>query len=229
MNRLLVSAAAVLMASTAVPAADLPMAAPAPILASPVSAYEWTGFYVGVYGGHGWGDSDFDFTDAGTSSETDIDGPFAGGQVGFNYRFGGGFVLGAEADLAWSGIDGSDACPNPDFSCEVDVDWIGSLRGRVGYAFSNVLLYATGGLGFADAEYDAVGPVAFSGFDETRVGWAAGGGIEIGFRRNWSVKGEYLCYDLGDADAGLGDLSNVSETEANLQFHTVKLGLNYRF
>ncbi len=222
-------AAAVAMASTAGFAADLPTLAPAPVMASPVRAYDWTGVYIGIHGGYGWGDRDFVFTDAGVASETDIDGPFGGGQAGFNDQFGGGFVLGAEADIAWSGIDGSDDCPNPAFSCEAEVDWVGSLRGRAGYAFSHVLLYATGGLGFADAEYDPVGPVAFPGFDETHIGWAAGAGAELGLWRNWSVKGEYLYCDLGDAEAGIGDLSALSSAETDLRLHTVRLGLNYRF
>ena len=221
--------AAGLMSGTA-SAADLSGADKPVFPASPVAAHDWTGLYVGVHGGYAWGEVGFDFVDvANSQSETDIDSGFLGVQAGYDHQFGGGFVLGAEADIAWSDVGGSDPCPNPVVSCEAEVDWLGSVRARAGFGLAQVLAYGTGGMAFAAAEFDTSGGLPVPGFDETFVGWTIGAGLEAALWRNWSAKLEYLFYDLGDETARVGDISGLSRTELDLEFHTIRLGVNYRF
>jgi outer membrane immunogenic protein len=230
MRRLIVAVGVALLASTAA-AADLPAYEPASVIAPGPAAYDWSGFYIGANGGYGWGDSTFTYRDVGTSSTTSFDGALFGGQIGYNFQVGGGFLVGLEGDFDWSGIDGSDACRNPAFDCKVDLNWLASARGRVGYAFDRFLVYGTGGVGFGDVDFDtspATTP-ALQGASDTMVGWVAGGGVEFGIGRHWSVKAEYDHFDLGDTNTRVGDLSNLSRTELDFQVDTVRAGVNYRF
>jgi outer membrane immunogenic protein len=199
--------------------------------AAPAAPYDWSGVYIGVHGGFGWGEAGFDFVDVPNSeSETDIDGGFLGIQGGYNHQFSGGFVLGAEGDLAWSEISGSDPCPNSVISCTADLDWFGSVRARAGFGFARILAYAAGGLAVGDAAFDTSGGgLAVPGFDETSFGWTIGGGLEAALWRNWSAKLDYQFYDLGDETADVGDISGLSRTELDLDFHILKFGVNYRF
>ena len=131
-----VAAVAALSASSAY-AADLPYSPPPSNSAiyAPAPVYNWTGFYVGASAGWGWGD-----TTASTSSAFNIgiDGGLAGGQIGYNYQLPNNFVLGVEGDLLWSGMSGSvSPCPTVTQS----LDWLGTIRGRVGYAMGDWMPY----------------------------------------------------------------------------------------
>jgi len=136
-----------LLAAFPVSAADLPRRnfAPPPVAAyTPVSAFSWTGFYVGVNGGYSW-------ASLGSIGNATFDRPSGftlGGTAGYNQQFGN-FVLGLEGDLNWSNIDSSRrqtitiaATPNAVVYAS-DVSWAGTLRVRAGYAVDRVLLYAT--------------------------------------------------------------------------------------
>lgn len=118
------------------------------------AADDWTGFYLGVHGGYGWGESEADWIGTGTQSglngfgfSVDVDGPVFGGQVGADYDLGG-LVVGVAADASWSGIDGTDCadtsnCPTPPpwplaFGT-YDVDWLATLRARLGYGTDSTL------------------------------------------------------------------------------------------
>ncbi|HSI40589.1 MAG TPA: outer membrane protein [Xanthobacteraceae bacterium] len=205
-----VVAASLLSAAPAF-AADIAQPAPypvqAPIVATPV--FDWTGFYLGANGGYGWGSGSAYADQLGIKQ----DGWFGGGQLGVNYQFGNNVVLGAEADIAAS-----------DFQDSVDgvsskLDYFGTVRGRLGYAFGNVLPYVTGGFAWGHNE------VSFDGLssDKTLTGWTAGAGLEYAVTNNWTVKAEYLYMDLGDAYYdSIG--ANVGVTE-NLG----KVGVNYKF
>ena len=121
-------------------AADLgrrPYAQPAPVYA-PV--YSWTGLYLGVNGGGGWGDSAW----SGVSNSISPSGGLIGGTVGYNWQFGQ-TVVGIETDLQWSDIKGSGACT---FGCETRNNWFGTVRGRLGYAWDRFMPYVTGGLAY---------------------------------------------------------------------------------
>src|ERR1700722_4667740 len=133
MKKLLVAAVGLLaLASPALAAgmATVYTKAPPP---PPVAIYNWTGFYIGVNGGGGWGRTDWDFSPANTFANHDISGGFGGGQIGYNWQ-AGAWVFGLEADGDWANISGSTSCPNRNFTCSSDVRDLASFRGRIGYA-----------------------------------------------------------------------------------------------
>ena len=203
---------------------EMKQVAPAP----PECDYTWTGFYFGGNAGYGWGSADTDFhplPDAATffdlapqSLSPDPNGFIGGGQVGFNWQWNKWLVLGVEADFQGSDIEGHDtrfgfpditgspnfAAPDSFIFAHERMQWFGTARGRIGFApLCRLLLYATGGLAYGNVDYSAntnfdngfTYPVRFS---ETNVGWTVGGGLEYAISHHWSVKAEYLYYDLGD-------------------------------
>ena len=100
-----------------------------------------------------------------------------------------------------------------------DVNWYGTVRGRLGYAFNNVLVYGTGGLAYGGVDSRIENSSTYK-VSSTNTGWTAGGGVEYMFAPNWSGKIEYLHIDLGWTPE---PLSLKSETE----FDVVRAGVNY--
>jgi outer membrane immunogenic protein len=196
-------ACAILGSAGIAAAADLqpapaPMYTKAPMVPPP---YNWTGFYVGVNAGGGWGTgSDFNpfFAPLPTSTGNfNLSGALAGGQVGYNWQTAN-WVLGVESDADWSGVRGSTSagiCTG--VVCTEKNTWIGTTRGRIGYAADRFLPYVTGGVAYGAVNFvDSGGAVNGT---TTRAGWAAGAGIEYSFNRTLSAKVEYLYADLGSA------------------------------
>ena len=200
-------------------AADIPAPLPAaaPVYVPPRAvAYNWTGVYVGAMGGYGWSNN----------NGNDLKGGFAGGTIGGNVQFQN-FVVGVEAEGAWSNIEQSASI----FGLATATDRIqafGSLTGRLGVAFDNVLIYGKGGGAVASNKISvsALGLVASD--TQTHFGYTVGGGVEWGFTPNWSVKGEYLWahYESQNYFANLVPPGFASGT---FDVNTVKLGVNYRF
>ncbi len=191
--------AAIAMFAGGANAADLPYGAP-----GPMSPYAWSGPYVGGNLGYQWGNT--------IRNPTSPWGIAGGVQGGYNWQTGA-FVFGAEADLAASAARDTFApwkFANP---------WFGTLRGRVGYGFNNVLIYATLGFAFGGGEA-TVGGVSES---KTHAGWAAGGGMEVGLTARWSARVEYLFIDLADRPYVLTGTSNGFESSL------LRFGVNYRF
>ena len=205
----LAAAAAFIVGAPAAFAADMPIAQ-APMEATVIesASYDWSGFYVGVYGGYAFGE--FDDAFAGTG---DAEGGMAGGTLGYNMQFGGNWVAGIEVDGGWAGIE--DDVTGTDFN----IDWTSTARGRIGYAFDNFLVYATGGAAIAGIEVDGAG--AGGADDDTRLGYAVGGGVEAALTDNISGKIEYQYIDLGDEE--------IDTVPVDFNAHTVKAGINYRF
>jgi outer membrane immunogenic protein len=208
MKRIVLAAA---LAFGAVPAlaADLPAPAPpprAPAAYVPVAApvYNWSGIYVGINGGYGFGTSSWDFSSlAGGPASTgnfDINGPLVGGTVGVNFQTGQ-FVFGVEADGDWSDIKGSAGVCNP-FTCQTSNEWLATIRGRIGYAFDRVLIYGTAGGAGGDVKGAFSGTFLGTPFsissDSSEFGWTAGGGIEYGITENITARVEYLFVDLSN-------------------------------
>lgn len=219
---------------SAASAADLgarPYYTKAPVIAAAV--YNWTGFYVGVNGGGGWGRSKWQYAlSPGISTDHDISGAMAGGQIGYNWQ-ADAWVFGLEADGDWTNIKGSRLCPNPAFVCATSTRDLASFRGRVGYTVSNVLFYGTAGLGYADTGYSALiggnPPAGLTGFHSSaRLGYAAGAGIEWGFAPNWSAKIEYMHYGFDTNTSAAGTIG-AGTAALRLDADTVKAGVNYRF
>ena len=244
------SVLAALMGSTAL-AADLPAPMSMPAMPAPASsAYDWTGFYLGLHGGYAWGESDVELSEAvlGGIGETSIDleGWLAGVQGGFNYQMGR-FVVGIEADASWSDIDGSssedgDIGGPVTYNSDLELEWLASVRLRGGFAIDRALIYGTGGVAFAQMNYDydispvPPGPALISGsIDENMTGYTVGGGVEYAATQNFTVKLEYLYTDLGDFDDSttlVGDPvlpDGTYSIDGDVSFHTVKLGVNYKF
>ena len=121
---------------------------PRPAVYDPV--YNWTGFYLGINGGGGWGRSQWDGVD-----KFDVSGGLIGGTIGYNWQFGQS-VVGLEGDIDWSGISGSHHGP-VSAGCETRNHWLATVRGRVGYAFDRFLPYLTGGLAVGDINATAPG------------------------------------------------------------------------
>jgi outer membrane immunogenic protein len=182
-------------------AADLPAKMPvkAPLVATP---FTWTGFYVGLNAGYGWGHSKI-FEDCEDCAPNPIfpmgtfdpKGFIGGGQVGYNYQMNS-LVLGVEGDFDYFGAQASGLGLSNGYIQTVRYHWFATTRGRVGWAVDKALFYATGGAAFADIFHSSLNPDGSQG-STTRAGWVAGGGIEYAVSPHWSVKGEYLYADLG--------------------------------
>src|ERR1700686_1431174 len=126
------------------------MPAKAPAYVTPV--YNWTGPYIGISGGGGWGRSDFSAPLSSGSFNTS--GGLVGGTLGYNYQIGQ-VVLGVEGDLDWSNIGGSTTCGVT--TCETRNHWLSTARGRLGYAVDRFMPYVTGGAAFGDIKTSVAG------------------------------------------------------------------------
>jgi outer membrane immunogenic protein len=188
------------------------MPAKAPVYMAPL--YNWTGFYVGINGGGAWGSSDF--AAPFTTGSFDISGGVVGGTVGYNWQMGQ-IVFGLEGDVDWSNIRGSVPCGLT--TCETRNSWLGTARGRLGYAFDRFMPYVTGGLAVGDIKTTIAGVGSAS---DTKAGWTVGGGLEAAIAGPWTAKVEYLYVDLGRGGSILG-------SDAKFTTNIVRAGLNFRF
>ena len=166
----------------------------------------WTGFYAGVNAGYLWGSVG--------NNPTSPSGIVGGLQVGYNWQTGN-FVFGAETDLQLSGAE--DVFAPWKFSNP----WFGTLRGRGGVVFSNILLYGTLGIAYAGLKAEST----LTGVSEskTHTGWALGLGAEVALGGNWTGRVEYLYIDLSQRAYSLTGTNN--DMDASL----FRLGVNYRF
>jgi len=206
--------------ASAAAAADLARRYPPPRPAAAIYApvYNWTGFYIGVNGGGAFGHSNWD-----NVGGFNLTGGLVGGTIGFNWQ-PGPLVLGIESDLDWSGISGSttNLCP---LGCKTANSWLGTVRGRVGYAFDRIMPYVTGGLAFGNIKASTPG---FPGIDNASTGWTVGAGLEVAIGGGWTAKAEYLFVDLGSANCGFNCGALVNDN-ASFRTSIVRGGLNYRF
>jgi outer membrane immunogenic protein len=170
----------------------------------PLNGYSWAGPYIGGNVGYAWGSVD--------NSWTKPSG-FAGGvQAGYNWQQGL-WVFGLEGDIQATSADDTFApwkFSNP---------WFGTVRGRGGYTFNNILVYGTVGLAFGELRANTFGLTE----SHTNIGWTAGIGAEVGLTQNWSAKVEYLYVDLANSNFAITGMSN------GYSFGTLRAGVNYRF
>ena len=234
MNRsLALATAAVCLAGSVISAqaADMPRANPLPYYKAPVEApFSWTGFYFGINGGYGWGRSNWSDPTLGADSGTfNTSGGLLGGQLGYNWQTGP-IVLGVETDADWTNIKGSTAGPGGVCAadgggvCQTKQDWIGTTRGRLGYAFGRFLPYVTGGAAYGDIK----APQTTGTATQTKFGWTAGGGVEYSLNPNWSAKVEYLHLDLGTASL-FSAASAASSLSVPVSDDLVRAGVNYHW
>lgn len=229
----------------------------------------WTGFYVGGFGGYTNGRasanmSTADATDSPWSPTTianvnnvgvqriKSNGFNGGGTVGYNFQKGH-FVVGGELDFGANRINGSTSTTGILFTGSqatvtvkqsVKSDWMMTARNRVGLANKKVLVYVTGGLALTNLKYAgnltaSNGTTESGSFSKNKIGWVAGGGIEIKMSRHWSVKSEYLFSQFDRTSATANNLttnalgpvvrSNIFTHSTDLKSHSVRFGVNYRF
>ncbi|MGO8953831.1 MAG: outer membrane protein [Rhodomicrobium sp.] len=169
----------------------------------------WSGLYAGANAGYGW---------SANTDYLDPTGAFGGAQIGYNFQRGP-VVFGIEADFEGAGITDSNAYNKS------EMNWFGTVRGRLGYTFGKALVYGTGGFAFGDVENSHAGATPWS-YTDTQTGWVAGAGVEYKLTPNWSGKVEYQYLDLSASDwkhvLGLGN-------ETDTQVHTIRVGVNYFF
>ena len=213
--------AALLSVPIAAQAADLPRPSyKAPIYTAP--AFSWTGFYIGINGGYGWGDSQWS---GGQNFNIAPKGWMVGGTIGYNLQTGN-WVWGLEGDIDWVDLNGtanSAVCS----SCLTKSTWLGTARGRIGYAYDRWLPYITGGLAYGNVYMENTSTGGSK--SETKAGWTIGGGVEYAFAGGWSTKLEYLYVDLGDATCGSANCGGLTNTQVSFTANLVRAGLNYRF
>ncbi len=246
--------------------------------------YSWTGFYAGVSGGYGWNKGSNSLTGIDAfglykasigppptapfpdSIDSASKGVLGGATVGYNYQIGQS-VLGVEADFSKSNIRGSNSFVSADFGVfapitttqqDKKLEWLSTLRARVGYLPTPALLvFATGGLAFGKGSASTsttVTPSPTGGFpadciagspaanfycntgsgERTMTGWTLGAGFEAMIAQNWSLKAEYLYYDLGTityttATTVLFAGTPALQTSARFNGSIARVGVNYHF
>ena len=208
---------AAVSAAGAASAADIYQPPPpiAPIY-TPISVYNWSGFYAGVSGGWGWGQQT---ADTGTAFSGPITGGVLGAQAGYNYMFSNNIVLGVEADVSWTGQNGT---VNPGPTVTQKLDWLGTARARLGYAMNNWMPYVTGGFAFGSGtRTTTAGGLSDT---QTHTGYVLGAGIEWAFAQNWTAKLEYQYVNLGAKTYAITAGPSVGMTD-----NIVKVGINYKF
>lgn len=256
-------ACAVLLASasTSVVAADLAPSTPEP--SPPAMTYNWTGPYVGIHAGYGWGrenDNQSRYFNGGGSTggggtiiiggvnvihvgsimadKFNVDGFVGGAHAGYNYQINQ-FVLGIEGDVDYSDVKGSHPFNGSAGTGRLSLrsKWQASARLRAGYAFDNLLIYATGGVAIGSAELSATSFKLLNidnnwylqrihgSSKETHIGWTAGAGVEYAFSENWIGRGEIRYTDFGKKtyDTPLGPVKSGWDQT------TATLGVSYKF
>jgi len=166
--------------------------------------FSWARPYLGANLGYAWGSV--------ANNPTKPSGFVGGVQAGYNWQ-NGAFVFGLEGDIQATGAEETFApwkFSNP---------WFGTVRGRAGFAFNNILFFGTGGLAFGELRATTFG-VSES---HTNAGWTLGAGAEMGIAQNWSAKIEYLYVDLANSNFVITGASN------GYRFGLIRAGVNYRF
>jgi outer membrane immunogenic protein len=239
-------------------AADLPVKA-----LPPAQVYSWTGFYVGANVGYGFGNDHVLQTEtapgltvvsdpAGTSVTPK--GAIGGAQLGYNWQATPHVLAGFEADLQGTAQTDTSCAPVFCFNqtavtqtggtsfitVQHQLDYFGTLRGRLGFINDNVVYYATGGAAFGHVSQNvsenqtlSVPAVFASGSTSAdMIGWTVGGGIEAALWGGWTAKAEYLYIDLGSLsttfNAGTQPTIAITTTSA-IRDHIVRVGANYHF
>lgn len=177
----------------------------------------WDGAYIGVFGGYGAAT----FTDDEEEYFGDVDatGYLLGITAGANFSLSEGIVGGVVGDVAWSNMDGYDS----NYDSNINVNWLGSLRGTLGFDGGSIMPYLTAGLAFANATIDQYD--GYRNDSQTHIGWTVGAGIAIAVTDNMSIDLLYRYSDYGTKDY---DLYYDSES-IGLTSHTAQVGLNWKF
>lgn len=233
MKKTLLSATALTALSFSAFAADLSARTFAPVAPAPI--FSWIGFYVGANAG--FIQSKAPATDLSSwwnpneTIHSSGSGVLGGIQVGYNYQVGA-IVFGLEADLAAMSTDAKANSNGNDRIDQHKTSALGTVRGRVGYAFDRTLLYVTGGLAYANVKNrvsDRSAPAFNAETTGWRTGYAVGGGVETAINADWTVKVEALYYNLGSNRAQFVDGGTNYAFKTKNDGALARIGVNYKF
>lgn len=215
------------------------------------AAYDWTGPYIGLQAGYAWGNNDVspDIEEITTEPQAldavilsppedgdiDIDGFVGGAHLGYNFQ-ADSLVFGLEGDIEYADLSGDTDVffdsedEEPIGEAEQNIDWLGSLRLRLGYAMDRALIYATGGLAVGGVDVKvSIDQTGDESESETAWGWTVGGGLEYAFTDDLSARIEYRYTDLGNTDVSIDNLGFAGDVEFEHTFHAVRAGLSWHF
>ena len=250
MKRILIASALALALGGPALAADLPPPPPrAPAAYVPIAApYNWSGFYVGGNLGAGFTSGSFSDTLGSTFTNSSNTTFLGGGQVGVNYEFWGGLVIGAEAMFDWAPnqnntftatLAAPPGGPGGTASATINNRWLTTATGKIGYAWDRVLFYGKGGGAWVGQSNSGLttagaigGPFTFSNTSNTNWGWTAGLGVEWAFLGNWSARAEWDYVGLNNQSYtvvnGAGaTIDTIAANNRNINMFTA--GVNYKF
>ncbi len=179
--------------------------------------YDWTGFYAG-------GAVGYSFFDAKDRPPYGFGGPDPDGFTGTAFAGAnfqtGQLLLGMEAD-----ITGGDLKESKDWLTPLEINYVGTVRGRVGFSMGDMLLYATGGLAYS--RMTARHSIPADSAREMFLGWTAGAGIDLHVNERWFIRTEYLYTDLGTESF---DFSNIGHPHnVSVDGSMVRLGVGFQF
>jgi len=210
--------------------ADYSISRPTKSLA-PVPFLNWTGFYVGGHLGYGRGHANDSFADPVTAGSNKALGSLFGGlQLGYNHVLKSGILLGIESDLSFPNFLSADDVVRsritPQGILSEKIDYVGRLRGRIGYAFDNWLIYGTGGVAWSQARFIETSDLTGDEDKALRMrgGWVLGAGAEVAIAPDWSARLEYLYDNFGKAAV---TMPSGARSESTFDTHTLRLGLNW--
>ena len=253
-RKLVLSTAAIAALSTTAFAADLPSRAAPPVYIPP-PAFTWAGVYLGATAGFAQGYHTFDDL-AGSLlgypglANTQSSGFAGGGTLGINLQ-AGSLVYGLETDINWLSnkttyVDPNGAINNFYPSATNRLNYLGTVRGRLGLAIDRTLIYFTAGLAYGNVndtlQYNSNFFPTFNtpyfNVNTTRFGWVVGAGVEYALTQNWTIKGEALYADLGNANtswvspppgSGTFPSSAIYLGRFNTSAAIIRAGVNYKF
>jgi outer membrane immunogenic protein len=227
--------------------ADLPSLKGPPLPPPPI--FTWTGFHIGITHGFGGGVLDADVgVGAAVHTGNRASGFFVGGDAGYDYQFSNNVVLGLETDGQWSDIRVSEQGATgfgflgvPGFgyaNIQNRLEWFGTTRARLGYAFGRVLPYVTAGVAYGENQASGTqiinNSLVYGSTNDVRVGWAAGAGLDYAVTDQLSARVEYLYLELPgvngvvSAVTPIGPLVGTFST-SSYGAHLVRGGFNWRF
>ena len=211
---------------------------------APPPQWSWDGFYVGAHIGGAFGRNDWTSatglldqlsSNGGFPGRGNAEGLLGGGQVGFNYQLGS-WVAGLELSVSAADIGGyakcaSDAVGGTNFECSDSISSLGTITGRLGQTWGNLLLYGKAGAAWATSHSRAQRHDLLNVFeaDDTRWGWVVGSGVEYALSRNMSAFVAYDHFEFGDHTLAHADqIGNVSNVGFRQRLDAVTMGFNYR-
>jgi outer membrane immunogenic protein len=225
----LTAISSVILGSVAI-AADLPSTKGPPVYTPPPPppAFSWSGVYIGGQVGYNWGTVGVD--DVAPFPRLDQDGVIGGAHIGYNYQVSQ-FVFGLEGDVNAASTRASNTSAGLTYGVRENEDF--SIRGRIGYAFDRVLVYATGGGAYGNfhTTYDnfSIGGGNYDSFNNGHFGWTVGGGLEYAIDNNWSVRAEYRYTDYGRQTDSPVFSDAAGFVSHHIRDNRVQAGFSYKF